>query len=58
MEWILRLVGTGTDGQSRSADVMNIKRPDGLWVSPWSRRNSLWPVFSGRSLPRRPSARR
>jgi hypothetical protein len=30
MEWILRLVGTGTDGQSRSADVMNIKRPDGL----------------------------
>jgi len=30
MEWMLRLVGTGTDGQSRSCDVMEISRPDGL----------------------------
>jgi hypothetical protein len=30
MEWTLRLVGTGTDGQSRSVDVMAITRPDGL----------------------------
>jgi hypothetical protein len=30
MEWTLRLVGTGTDGQSRSFDVMVISRPDGL----------------------------
>jgi hypothetical protein len=30
MEWMLRLVGTGTDGQSRSFDVMEISRPDGL----------------------------
>jgi hypothetical protein len=30
MEWTLRLVGTGTDGQSRSFDVMLISRPDGL----------------------------
>jgi hypothetical protein len=30
MEWTLRLVGTGIDGQSRSFDVMSISRPDGL----------------------------
>ena len=30
MEWTLRLVGTGIDGQSRSFDVMVISRPDGL----------------------------
>jgi hypothetical protein len=30
MEWMLRLVGTGIDGQSRSFDVMPIGRPDGL----------------------------
>jgi hypothetical protein len=30
MEWTLRLVGTGLDGQSRSLDVMAISRPDGL----------------------------
>jgi hypothetical protein len=30
MEWTLRLVGAGIDGQSRSVDVMAIGRPDGL----------------------------
>jgi hypothetical protein len=30
MGWILRLVGTGIDGQSRGADVMEINRPGGL----------------------------
>jgi hypothetical protein len=30
MEWTLRLVGTGINGQSRSVDVMAITRPDGL----------------------------
>jgi hypothetical protein len=30
MEWTLRLVGTGIDGQSRSVNVMAISRPDGL----------------------------
>jgi hypothetical protein len=30
MEWTLRLVGTGIDGQSRSYEVMAISRPDGL----------------------------
>src|ERR1700760_4352449 len=30
MEWTLRLVGTGNDGQFRSFDVMPISRPDGL----------------------------
>ena len=30
MEWTLRLVGMGIDGQSRSFDVMAISRPDGL----------------------------
>jgi hypothetical protein len=30
MEWMLRLVGTGIDGQSRSFDVMAISRSDGL----------------------------
>jgi hypothetical protein len=30
MEWTLRLVGTGADGQSRSFDVMLINRPEGL----------------------------
>jgi hypothetical protein len=30
MEWTLRLVGTGIDGQSRSVDVMAIARPEGL----------------------------
>jgi septum formation inhibitor-activating ATPase MinD len=30
MEWTLRLVGTGVDGQSRSFDVMVVSRPDGL----------------------------
>src|SRR3954452_6805392 len=30
MEWTLRLVGTGTDGQARSFDVMPISRPGGL----------------------------
>jgi hypothetical protein len=30
MEWKLRLVGTEIDGRSRSFDVMEINRPDGL----------------------------
>jgi hypothetical protein len=30
MEWTLRSVGTGIDGQSRSSDVMAISRPDGV----------------------------
>jgi hypothetical protein len=30
MEWTLRLVGMGIDGQSRSFEVMAISRPDGL----------------------------
>jgi hypothetical protein len=30
MEWTLRLVGIGIDGQSRSFDVTAISRPDGL----------------------------
>ena len=30
MEWTLRLVGTGIDGQSQSFDLMPISRPDGL----------------------------
>ena len=30
MEWVLRLVGTGVDGQSRSFNVMEISRPDGV----------------------------
>ena len=30
MEWTLRLVGMGIDGQSRSLEVMTISRPDGL----------------------------
>jgi hypothetical protein len=30
MGWVLRLVGTEVDGQSRSSDVMEISRPDGL----------------------------
>ena len=30
MEWTLRLVGMGIDGQSRSFEVMAINRPDGL----------------------------
>jgi hypothetical protein len=30
MNWTLRLVGIGIDGQSRSYEVMAISRPDGL----------------------------
>jgi hypothetical protein len=30
MDWTLRLVGMGIDGQSRSVEVMVISRPDGL----------------------------
>ena len=30
MGWVLRLVGTGIDGQPRNSDVMEINRPDGL----------------------------
>ncbi|MFL5283150.1 MAG: hypothetical protein ACJ8AW_19705 [Rhodopila sp.] len=30
MEWTLRLIGTGIDGQSRSFDVMAISRPERL----------------------------
>jgi hypothetical protein len=30
MEWTLRLVGTGIDGQSRNLEVMALSRPDGL----------------------------
>jgi hypothetical protein len=30
MEWTLRLIGMGVDGQSRSFEVMTISRPDGL----------------------------
>jgi hypothetical protein len=30
MEWTLRLIGTGVDGQSRNYEVMAIRRPDGL----------------------------
>jgi hypothetical protein len=30
MGWLLRLVETGVDGQSRSFDVIEISRPDGL----------------------------
>lgn len=42
MEWTLRLIETGFDGQSRSNDVMAISRHDGLghsgasWLS-WRR---------------------
>jgi hypothetical protein len=31
MEWVLRLVGTGVDGQPQSFDVMEISRPDGVF---------------------------
>ena len=30
MRWVLRLVETGADAQSRSADLMEICRPEGL----------------------------
>jgi hypothetical protein len=30
MEWTVRLVGTGFDGQSRNFELMAIRRPDGL----------------------------
>jgi hypothetical protein len=30
MEWTLRLVARGLDGQSQSVDVLEISRPDGL----------------------------
>ena len=30
MAWVLRLVGTGSDGQARGLDVMEISRPDNL----------------------------
>jgi hypothetical protein len=30
MGWLLRLVETGVDGQSRSFDVIEISRPDGF----------------------------
>jgi hypothetical protein len=30
MQWVLRLVQAGNDGQSRSSDVMAISRPDDL----------------------------
>jgi len=30
MEWVLRLVGTGVDGQSQSFDVIEISRPNGV----------------------------
>jgi hypothetical protein len=30
MQWVLRLVETGSDGQSRSSDVVAISRPDDL----------------------------
>jgi hypothetical protein len=30
MQWVLRLVETGSDGQSRSSDMMAISRPDDL----------------------------
>jgi hypothetical protein len=30
MEWMVRLVGSGIDGQSRSFDVMEVSRPDDL----------------------------
>jgi hypothetical protein len=30
MEWVLRLVGTGVDGQTRSFDVTEFSRPEGL----------------------------
>ena len=30
MEWVLRLVGTDVDGQSRGFDVIEISRPGGL----------------------------
>jgi hypothetical protein len=30
MEWVLRLVGTGVDGQFQSFEVMEISRPDGV----------------------------
>jgi hypothetical protein len=30
MGWVLRLVGTSVDGQSRSSDMMEFSRPDGL----------------------------
>ena len=32
MRWVLRLVETGGDAQSRSADLMEICRPEGLGV--------------------------
>jgi hypothetical protein len=30
MEWTRRVVGAGIDGQSRSFELMAIRRPDGL----------------------------
>jgi hypothetical protein len=30
MEWTLRLVGIGSDGQFRNFEVMAISRPDGV----------------------------
>src|SRR5918912_1214382 len=30
MAWVLRLIGTGADGQGRSIDVLEISRPDTL----------------------------
>jgi hypothetical protein len=30
MEWVLRLVGTGVDGQFQSFEVMEISRPDSV----------------------------
>lgn len=32
MRWVLRLVETGGDAQSRSADLMEVCRPEGLGV--------------------------
>ena len=63
MEWVLRLVGTGVDGQSRSFDVMEISRPDGLGDIAnlgltLAEGKRLLTAFSRLSLPRKPTATR
>ena len=63
MEWVLRLVGTGVDGQSRSFDVMEIRRPDGVGDIAnlgltLAEGKLLLAGFSRASLPRKPTATR
>jgi hypothetical protein len=63
MEWMLRLVGAGIDGQSRSFDVMPISRPDGLGEIAnlgltLTEAKLLLAQVQQRSLPRRPTTTR